>query len=89
MVMLYIVVFKFNIDEGNDIMIIKQKVLYEKKEECCGCTACYAICPNSAISMIEDSEGFLYPHIDTEKCVNCNMCLKVCPIKIIRKCENS
>ena len=24
-------------------------VLYERKEECCGCTACYAICPNDAI----------------------------------------
>ena len=24
-------------------------VLYERKEDCCGCTACYAICPKSAI----------------------------------------
>lgn len=33
-------------------------VLYKRKEECCGCTACYAICPKEAISMVEDEEGF-------------------------------
>lgn len=41
-------------------------ILYSRKEECCGCTACYAICWKKAISMIEDSEGFVYPQI-TEK----------------------
>lgn len=39
-------------------------VLYKRKEECCGCTACYAICPKEAISMVEDEEGFEYPQID-------------------------
>ena len=37
-------------------------VLYNRKEECCGCTACCAICPKEAISMVEDEEGFEYPH---------------------------
>lgn len=32
-------------------------VLYNRKEECCGCTACYAICLKDAISMVEDEEG--------------------------------
>lgn len=54
-------------------------VLYDKKEECSGCTACYSICSQGAISMVEDNEGFLYPVIDEEKCVSCYMCLKVCP----------
>lgn len=36
-------------------------ILYERKELCCGCTACYAICPKQAISMQPDEEGFLYP----------------------------
>ena len=26
-------------------------VLYENKADCCGCSACYAICPKSAIEM--------------------------------------
>ena len=60
-------------------------VLYERKEDCCGCTACYAICPKSAIKMVEDEEGFEYPSIDEEKCVRCGMCLKVCPIKEARE----
>lgn len=55
--------------------------LYSRKEECCGCTACYAICPMKAISMQPDNEGFLYPVIDIQKCVMCKKCIKVCPIK--------
>lgn len=60
-------------------------VLYERKEECCGCTACYAICPKQAISMKPDEEGFDYPVVDKEKCVRCYLCLKVCPIKEAKK----
>lgn len=56
-------------------------ILYERKEDCCGCTACYAICPKSAISMVEDEEGFDYPQVNGEKCIRCYQCLKVCPIK--------
>lgn len=56
-------------------------ILYQNKSDCCGCTACYAICPKGAIEMKEDDEGFEYPHINEEVCVRCGMCLKVCPIK--------
>lgn len=56
-------------------------VLYNKKDECCGCTACFAVCPKSAITMIEDEEGFEYPHISVEKCIKCYMCVNACPIK--------
>lgn len=56
-------------------------VLYERKEECCGCTACFAICPKEAIYMKEDEEGFEYPMVNKEKCINCYLCLKVCPFK--------
>ena len=56
-------------------------VLYEKKSECCGCTACYAICPKSAITMKEDEEGFEYPVVDSDLCIRCYMCMSVCPIK--------
>lgn len=56
-------------------------VLFKRKEECCGCTACVAVCPNSAISMVEDEEGFEYPVLNESKCARCYMCLAVCPFK--------
>lgn len=56
-------------------------VLYERKEDCCGCTACYASCPQNAISMQPDEKGFDYPIIDNSKCIRCFRCIKVCPIK--------
>lgn len=30
--------------------------------------------------MIEDKEGFLQPHIDTDTCIGCHKCEKTCPI---------
>lgn len=63
----------------------KTPILYEKKEDCCGCTACYSICSCMAISLQQDEKGFLYPLIDESKCVRCYRCLKVCPLKEDRK----
>lgn len=51
---------------------------YDKKD-CNGCGMCALICPKGAITMTEDSEGFLYPVINKEKCVHCNLCVKRCP----------
>lgn len=56
-------------------------ILYKRKEECCGCAACFAICIKKAISMHSDEKGFDYPVIDDSKCVKCYQCIKVCPIK--------
>lgn len=48
------------------------------KKNCCGCSACASVCPRHCITMVEDSEGFLYPQVDEEACVNCGLCEKVC-----------
>ena len=63
------------------IMNIEVPILYVNKEECSGCSACYAICPKNAIKMVPDSEGFLYPQINEEICIGCTQCLSVCPMK--------
>lgn len=52
--------------------------VFDKKEECCGCTACMNICPVKAIKMAPDEEGFVYPVINQELCVDCGRCRKVC-----------
>lgn len=53
-------------------------LLYETKEECCGCSACMNICPERAINMIADEEGFLYPEVRQESCIECDLCLQAC-----------
>lgn len=59
--------------------------LWPDKDDCCGCTACWAVCPVGAIEMKEDEEGFLYPVIDASKCIRCHKCLKVCAFKVDKK----
>lgn len=51
-----------------------------EKELCCGCSACEAACPASAITMVADEEGFLRPAVDSIKCINCGLCQKKCPV---------
>ncbi len=57
-----------------------------EKSKCCGCHACYSICPKNAIRMEFDDKGFKYPVIDQAKCVNCGICKKVCPV--LKNSEN-
>ncbi|HAT4246484.1 TPA: 4Fe-4S dicluster domain-containing protein [Clostridium perfringens] len=55
--------------------------LFKEKSECCGCSACFSICPVQAIDMIMDKNGFYYPEITKEQCIKCYKCLKVCDFK--------
>lgn len=50
------------------------------KTKCCGCGACFNICPKKCIHMKADDEGFAYPEVDTNLCINCGLCEKVCPV---------
>lgn len=50
------------------------------KVYCCGCEACVNSCPQRCITMVEDSEGFLYPMIEIEKCLDCGACERSCPV---------
>lgn len=72
-----------NVDMPSEDYKAKKKLpeLYSKKENCCGCSACFAICPQKAISMKPDEKGFLYPVVDSEICICCYKCMKVCVFK--------
>lgn len=55
--------------------------LYRDRSECCGCTACAAVCPVGAIAMLPDEEGFEYPTVDATLCIGCGRCVTICPFK--------
>jgi coenzyme F420-reducing hydrogenase beta subunit len=52
--------------------------LFETKKDCCGCAACMNICPNRAINMKPDADGFIYPKINESICTACALCKKAC-----------
>lgn len=59
-----------------------------KKELCNGCEACYNKCPENAIYMALDEEGFFSPQLYDNKCINCKKCVQVCPVKKNEKHKN-
>lgn len=52
----------------------------QRKEDCCGCGACFDACSKHAIVWEPDNEGFSYPHVDKKLCVDCGRCNSVCPL---------
>lgn len=56
------------------------KIQLVSKTECCGCGACANRCPGGCITMLPDTEGFLYPQIDPARCTECGLCEQACPV---------
>lgn len=83
---------RLNILKENSLKFLKQSLVKDKKPEqekpcylnttdkflCYGCYACKERCPNNAITMVEDEEGFYYPVIDNMLCNQCNLCKNIC-----------
>ena len=61
-------------------MIKMEQMIQTSKANCVGCYGCYNICPQRAITMKEDTEGFVYPAIQEKKCIKCEACSHVCPV---------
>lgn len=57
----------------------KELLMICNQPSCTGCASCFNVCPVKAITMNEDTEGFLRPHIDKFRCINCGLCEKSCP----------
>jgi len=54
------------------------------KKICCGCGACYVICPQRCIEFVYGNR-YNYPKVDLEQCTGCGKCLKVCPSAFLLK----
>lgn len=68
---------------------MKNNIKKVQTDSCYGCQACSNVCPHNCISMIENENGFLVPHIDELKCTKCSLCLHVCPAKNIKRNTNN
>lgn len=47
---------------------------------CTGCFGCQSACPQRAIKLILDADGFYKPIVDREKCNECGICQRHCPV---------
>lgn len=56
------------------------KSVYKRKQDCYGCGSCANICPQNAITLQPDKQGFLYPLVDSSSCIDCGFCVKSCQI---------
>lgn len=50
------------------------------KETCCGCASCVDACPKSALSLVEDKNGFMNISVNEDACVGCHLCETQCHI---------
>lgn len=59
-----------------------------KKNKCTGCEACLNICPENAIEMKINEDGFFYPLIK-DNCIECGRCRQVCYARTVNIGKNS
>jgi coenzyme F420-reducing hydrogenase beta subunit len=59
---------------------MKENIEKLNPHNCVGCRSCEQSCPQKCITMINDSEGFLYPEVSGKDCVSCGLCIRHCPI---------
>lgn len=53
--------------------------VYTEQKNCSGCGYCQYVCAKHAITLKEDSDGYVYPEINQSLCVECGACRKTCP----------
>lgn len=58
---------------------VSKKRVYVNQEDCEGCGACKAACPNGAIFWNENGLA----QVDHEKCLTCGYCTPVCPVRAV------
>lgn len=66
-------------EQKTEQQVMMDKVL-DDMMRCTGCTACEQTCPQAAIRMAADGEGFLFPQIDAVRCNDCGRCRRICPV---------
>ncbi len=59
--------------------LYRPKHVLEQNTLCCGCGACATVCPNGAIRIALNENGFFCAEIHADKCVYCGKCITVCP----------
>ena len=67
----------------------KKKSMNKDEKDCTACTACMNICPDHAINMTKDQEGFWKVYVDKTKCSECNLCMTVCHLMQDRSVINN
>ena len=62
---------------GTDIVLGEVKI---DQEKCDGCSLCAAVCPASALDVVEKKARM---GLETSTCVSCGCCVAICPEKAI------